>query len=179
MGKGFYRHPQPKDRHTHTVTHKDIHPVRHTYTHTLAQPLTHSYPYEHSNPNPQIQALTHLISDLWHYRVDQKQRNVFSNLNYSRLVYRNNKILHRSLVEVISYLPTSFFAKLLCWRLKSYPSVRYITYDKFRCEIISVKRCPTENLLHQKFSITWFQWIFGELLKFHRNFNHRKYYHRN
>ena len=30
----------------------------------------------------------------------------------------------------------------------------YITYDKFRCEIISVKRCPTENLLHRNI----FQW---------------------
>ena len=28
---------------------------------------------------------------------------------------------------------------------------QYITYDKFRCEIISVKRCSTENLLHRKF----------------------------
>ena len=55
----------------------------------------------------------------------------------------------------------------------------HITYDKFRCEIISVKRCPTENLLHRKFSMTCFQWIFGELLKFHRNLYHRKYYHRN
>ena len=46
--------------------------------------------------------------------------------------------------------------------------ITYITYDKFRCEIISVKRCPTENLLHRNFSMTWFQWKLGELLKYHR-----------
>ena len=43
------------------------------------------------------------------------------------------------------------------------PRVINITYDKFRREIISVKECPNENLLHRKFSMTWFQWIFGEI----------------
>ena len=29
--------------------------------------------------------------------------------------------------------------------------ISYITCDKFRCEIISVEKCPAENFLHRKF----------------------------
>ena len=62
--------------------------------------------------------------------------------------------------------------------------LNYITYDKFQCEIISVKSCPTENLLHRKFVTSKifndlisldFRWI----VEISPKFIPPKYYHRN
>ena len=93
----------------------------------------------------------------WHHRG--------LNRHHRRIINRDHRGLNRHHIDLN--------------RHRHRPEGAYITYDKFRCEIISVKRCPTENLLHRKFSMTWFQWIFGELLKFHRNLYHQKYHHRN
>ena len=46
-------------------------------------------------------------------------------------------------------------------------SILQSTYDKFRCEIISVKKCPTENFSHWKFSMARLclanRWNFTEM----------------
>ena len=109
-------------------------------------------------------------------------------LNYQNFVKKNHKTPSGILTILLSALSTATW-----WQTQTLSQLyllsqflsysidykEYITYDKFRCEIISMKRCPTENSIHRKFSMTWFQWIFGELLKFHRNLYHRKYYHQN
>ena len=40
---------------------------------------------------------------------------------------------------------TDLILKINDFLTDSFIGASYITYDKFRCEIISVKRCPTEN----------------------------------